>query len=167
MTSARRPMPVAEISLVLATLAVAMLTGCRQTAAPAPSYPATKKGDVVDDYAGTKVADPYRWMESLDSKDVSDWVAASNAVTEPYLNSLPLRGHFKTRLTELWNYPRSGVPVVEGGHIFYARNTGLQKQAPVFMRAAVDAPPAMIIDPNVISSDGSLSLSEWQPSPNG
>ena len=106
-------------------------------------YPTPRKDATVDDYAGTKVADPYRWMESLDSKDVADWVAASNAVTEPYLNSLPLREHFKKRLTELWNYPRTGVPIVEGGHIFYARNTGLQKQAPVFMRASADAPPSM------------------------
>jgi prolyl oligopeptidase len=128
-------------------------------------YPTPRKDGTVDNYAGTKVADPYRWMESLDSRDVADWVAASNAVTEPYLSTLPLRGHFKTRLTELWNYPRTGVPIVEGGHIFYSRNTGLQKQAPVFMRAAADAPPALVIDPNVISADGSLSLSEWQPSP--
>ena len=149
-------------------LAVSLLAAACQQATPAKpmlKYPTPRKDATVDDYAGTKVADPYRWMESLDSKEVADWVTASNAVTEPYLNSLPLREHFKKRLTELWDYPRTGVPIVEGGHIFYARNTGLQKQAPVFMRAAADAPPAMIIDPNVISSDGSLSLSEWQPSP--
>ncbi len=140
---------------------------CQQ---PAPAktmlkYPTPRNDGTVDDYHGTKVADPYRWMESLDSKEVADWVAASNAVTEPYLASLPLRDHFKKRLTELWNYPRTGVPTLEGGHLFYARNTGLQKQAPVFMRKGAEAPPAMVIDPNVISTDGSLSLSEWQPSP--
>src|SRR5579864_8547163 len=127
MTSARRPMPVAEISLVLATLAVAMLTGCRQTAAPAPSYPATKKGDVVDDYAGTKVADPYRWMEDLDSKDVADWVAAENRVTFDYLGKLPMRQHFKQRITELWNYPKVSVPVREGGRYFFQKNSGLEQ----------------------------------------
>jgi prolyl oligopeptidase len=140
---------------------------CQQTA-PSKTmlkYPTPRKDGTVDDYAGTKVADPYRWMESLDAKEVADWVTASNGVTEPYLQSLPLREHFKKRLTELWNYPRVGVPIVEGGHLFYARNTGLQKQAPVFMRAGAAAAPVLVIDPNIISADGSLSLSEWQPSP--
>jgi prolyl oligopeptidase len=153
-------------SILLLTLAL-FAAACQRNA-PAKTmlkYPQPRKGSTVDDYSGTKVADPYRWMESLDSKEVADWVAASNAVTEPYLQSLPLREHFKTRLTELWNYPRTGVPTLEGGRMFYARNTGLQKQAPVFMRASIDAAPALVIDPNVISADGSLSLSEWQPSP--
>ena len=92
-------------------------------------YPVPRKGDVVDDYGGTKITDPYRWMEALDSKEVADWVAASNGVTEPYLKSLPLREHFNKRLTELWNYPRVGLPVVEAGKLFYARNAGLQRQA--------------------------------------
>jgi prolyl oligopeptidase len=154
--------------IVVLTLAL-LAAACQQTA-PAKTmlkYPQPRKESTVDDYSGTKVADPYRWMESLDSKEVADWVAASNAVTEPYLQSLPLREHFRKRLTELWNYPRTGVPTVEGGHIFYARNTGLQKQAPIFMRTGVDAAPSLVIDPNVISADGSLSLSEWQPAPDG
>src|SRR3954466_16158707 len=98
---------------------------CQHTAPPKTmlKYPTPRKDGTVDEYAGTKVADPYRWMESLDSKATAEWVAGSNAVTEPYLNSLPLRDHFKKRLTELWNYARTGVPIVEGGHIFYARNT--------------------------------------------
>jgi prolyl oligopeptidase len=128
-------------------------------------YPTARRGDTVDDYAGTKVADPYRWMEALDSKEVADWVAASNDVTETYLKQLPLRDHFNKRLTELWNYPRTSVPVVEGGRLFYERNTGLQRQAPVFLRAGLHAPPALVIDPNVISRDGSVSLSQWMPSP--
>jgi len=152
----------------LLLLPLLLLTTACQDAAPTQTmltYPTPRTDGTTDDYAGTKVADPYRWMESLDAPDVAAWVAASNAVTEPYLRSLPLREHFKTRLTELWNYSRTGVPAVEGGRLFYARNTGLQKQAPVFMRTGVDAPPALVIDPNVISADGSLSLSEWAPSP--
>jgi prolyl oligopeptidase len=122
---------------------------------------------VVDDYAGTKVPDPYRWMEALDSKEVADWVAASNAVTDPYLAKLPLREHFNSRLTELWNYPRVSVPVIEGGKLFYAKNTGLQRQAPLFVRASATAPPSLVIDPNEISEDGSVSLAQWTPSPDG
>jgi len=158
---------VKRAALVLALTFFA--TACQQATPPTMTlkYPTPRKDGTVDDFAGTKVADPYRWMESLDAKDTADWVAASNAVTEPYLASLPLRDHFKKRLTELWNYPRTGVPVVEGGHIFYSRNTGLQRQAPVFMRANVEGAPSLVIDPNVVSADGSVSLSEWQPSPDG
>jgi prolyl oligopeptidase len=143
---------------------------CQRADPPPPpqlKYPAAAKGDVVDDYGGTKVPDPYRWMEALDSKEVADWVARSNAVTDPYLMKLPLRGPFNKRLTELWNYPRVSVPVVKAGELFYARNTGLQRQSPIFVRAGVTAPPRLVIDPNVISEDGSLSLSQWTPSPDG
>src|ERR1041384_8876054 len=86
--------------------------GCAPTDPPVPklTYPAAPMGAVVDDYGGTKVPDPYRWMESLDSKEVAGWVAAENAVTEPYLKSLPLRAPFVARLTALWNYPRVGLP---------------------------------------------------------
>ena len=132
-----------------------------------PTYPTAHKGDVVDDYGGTRVPDPYRWMEALDSKEVAEWVAASNAVTEPYLATLPLREHFNTRLTELWNYPRVSIPIVRGGRLFYTRNTGLQRQSPVFVRAGTTAQPELVIDPNAISEDGSVSLSQWMPSPDG
>jgi prolyl oligopeptidase len=141
--------------------------GCRRENAPDPplKYPQTQKGTVVDDYAGVKVPDAYRWMEALDAKEVADWVAAENSVTEPYLRVLPLRDHFNKRLTELWNYPRVGVPDVENATLFYARNTGLQRQSPVFMRTSIDAPPVLVIDPNAISEDGSLSVGQWTPSP--
>jgi prolyl oligopeptidase len=128
-------------------------------------YPVARKGDAVDDFNGVKIADPYRWMEDLDSKEVADWVAAENAVTEPYLRSLPLRDHFKRRLTELWDHPRVSVPVVESGRIFYSRNTGLQRQSPIYVRNAIDAQPALVLDPNKISEDGSVSLGQWTPSP--
>jgi prolyl oligopeptidase len=153
------------------TLLVVMLSAIAVSCTPTETkeaglkYPVARKDNVVDDYGGTKIADPYRWMEALDSKEVADWVTASNAVTEPYLRSLPLRDHFNKRLTELWNYPRVGLPVVEAGKLFYARNAGLQRQAPVYMRASVSAAPALVIDPNEISPDGSLSLGQWTPSP--
>ena len=147
---------------------VTMTIACGKTeTAPRQTlkYPTTTKASVVDDYAGVKVPDPYRWMEALDSKEVADWIAAENSVTEPYLKSLPLRDPLNKRLTELWNYARVGVPTVEHGTLFYARNTGLQRQSPVFMRSRIDAPPTLVIDPNAISEDGSLSLAEWVPSP--
>ena len=132
---------------------------------PALPYPVTATGDVVEDYHGSKVPDPYRWMEDLDSKPVADWVAAQNAVTDPYLDRLPLRRHFNERLTELWNYPRVGLPDIEAGQLFYSKNTGLQRQAPVFRRAGIAGEPTLVIDPNAISEDGSVSLAQYQPSP--
>jgi prolyl oligopeptidase len=104
-------------------------------------------------------------MEDLDSKEVAEWVASSNSVTESYLEKLPLREHFKKRLTELWNYSRVGVPVVERGELFYSRNSGLQRQDPIFVQTGLTAPPRLVIDPNVISADGSVSLAQWSPSP--
>jgi prolyl oligopeptidase len=151
-------------SLILFAL---LATACGDAEPPQPhlAYPLAHKGDVIDDYAGTKVPDPYRWMEALDSKEVAGWVAASNAVTDPYLANLPLREHFNRRLTELWNYPRVSVPIVKAGKLFYSKNSGLQRQSPIYVRSALAAPPTLVIDPNVISEDGAISLSQWMPSP--
>ena len=128
-------------------------------------YPETRKGDVVDVYGATTVADPYRWMEDLESPEVADWVAAQNAVTRAHLESLPHRAPLVRRLTELWNYARTGVPVIENETLFYARNSGLQRQAPVYMRRGVDGPAAIVLDPNVLSPDGSVSMAHFAPSP--
>jgi prolyl oligopeptidase len=129
------------------------------------TYPPTRQSDVVDLYGQTRVADPYRWLEDLDSPEVAAWVAAQNAVTFAHLESLPLRRHFTDRLTELWDYPRTGLPVIESGRLFYSRNTGLQRQAPVYMRTGMFDPPAMVLDPNALSPDGSVSLAQYTPSP--
>ena len=161
--------PSATARSILALLMMLAIVGCHgaNSSQGRVSYPPTHKGDVVDDYGGVKVADPYRWMEALDSKEVADWVKAQNAVTEPYLANLPLRKHFHDRLTQLWDYARVGVPQIEQGRLFYARNTGLQRQSPLFMRTSVASPPVLVIDPNAISEDGSVSLSQWRVSPDG
>jgi prolyl oligopeptidase len=161
-------MPSRFVPAIIIVLSAA-LTGCQPTVVPdaAMSYPATRKADVVDDYFGTKVADPYRWMEDLDSKEVAEWVAAQNQVSFDYLGKLPMRERFKQRITELWDYPKVGLPVREGGRLFYQKNTGLQRQSPLFVRASLTAEPAIVLDPNVISPDGTLSLAQWAPSPDG
>jgi len=125
---------------VLIVVAVAALApSARLLQAQKPAYPAAEKGSVVDDYFGTKVPDPYRWMEDLDSKPVADWVKAENAVTSGYLDKLQLRDDLKKRITELWNYPKVSTPFTEGGRIFYRKNSGLQKQSPFYMRTTLDA----------------------------
>ncbi len=151
----------------LMVFAVAALSACSppEPRPAVPAYPVTARGSVIEDYHGTKVADPYRWMEDLDSPRVAEWIAAQNAVTDPYLAALPHSLLLRERLTALWNYPRTGLPVSEGGRLFYSKNTGLQRQAPVFMRDSTEAPPSLVIDPNVISSEGAVALSLWEPSP--
>jgi len=131
------------------------------------AVPSTPCGDAVDDYHGTRVADPYRWLEDLSSPATRAWVEAQNAVTLPLLARLPQRAALLERLTQLWNYPRTGLPLMESGQLYYRHNTGLQKQAPIYRRATPDAPPQLLLDPNALSADGSVSLADFQPSPDG
>jgi len=151
--------------LALGLITMAACTSTSEPPKPALAYPATTMGSVVEDFGGTKVADPYRWMESLDSPEVKPWIAAQNAVTEPFLNALPHRKTLNERLTALWDYPRVGLPSLEGGQMFYAKNSGLQRQAPIFRRDDIDKPPTLVIDPNVISEEGTIALAEYKVSP--
>jgi prolyl oligopeptidase len=130
-------------------------------------YPLTTKGNVVDDYHGQEVADPYRWLEDLGSAETRAWIDAQNSVTLPFLEHLPRRAAFLERLTQLWNYPRTELPLREAGQLFYRRNTGLQKQSALYMRTSWAAEPVLLLDPNTLSVDGSVSLADWAPSPDG
>jgi len=160
-------MPHAARFLSFIVFPAILTVGCQQAAVQKTSYPPSTRGDVVDDYFGTKVADPYRWMEDLESKEIGDWIAAQNKLTFGYLEKLPLREHFRKRITELWNYPRVGVPQHEGTRYFFEKNTGLQRQAVLYVSASLDAEPGVVIDPNALWPDGSTSLSQWSPSPDG
>ncbi|HET9982592.1 MAG TPA: prolyl oligopeptidase family serine peptidase [Longimicrobiales bacterium] len=132
-----------------------------------PAYPETRAVDHVDDYFGTTVADPYRWMEDLNSADVAAWVRAENAVSESHLSALPMRAWFKDRITALWNYPKVTVPTRRAGRLFYSRNSGLQRQSVVYTRATPTAPERVVIDPNTFSADGRLALAGFSPAPDG
>src|SRR5436190_14312912 len=92
------------------------------------TYPDAKRGDQVDDYHGTKIADPYRWLEDPDSADTRAWVEAENKVTFDFLNQIPERARIKERLTKLWDFERYDVPFKEAGRYFYFKNDGLQNQ---------------------------------------
>jgi prolyl oligopeptidase len=129
------------------------------------AYPQSRKGEVTDDYFGTKVADPYRWMEDLNAPEVKQWVDAENAVALKYLDALPQRDALKTRITELWNYPKVTPPYYEGRHWFYNRNSGLQRQSVVFTRETLRGAETIVLDPNRLSPDGSVALSGFMPSP--
>ena len=134
---------------------------------PHLEYPPTRMVETVDNYYGTEIRDPYRWLEDLDSPAVTGWVKAQNALTLPYLAALPGRETFKTRLTALYDFARTSVPFWEGGRWYYTKNSGLQKQSVWWSRVRLDGPEKMVIDPNALSPDGSISLSVFAPSPDG
>ncbi len=123
------------------------------------TYPPTRKGDQIDDYHGVKVADPYRWLEDLDSAETSAWVEAQNKLTFSFLNEIPSRARIKDRLTKLWNYERYGVPFKESSNYFYTRNSGLQNQSVLYTVTSLDGQPKVLLDPNTLSADGTVALS--------
>ncbi len=124
----------------------------------AMKYPQTQKGDTVDDYFGNKVADPYRWLEDTESDETADWIEKQNEITQSYLKSLPDREPMRARLEKLWNYERFGLPRRRGETYFYSHNDGLQDQSVLYKAAALDADREVLIDPNTLSEDGTVSL---------
>ena len=135
--------------------------------ATALTYPAARTVDHVDDYNGVKVADPYRWMEDLESNEIAQWVKAENDITFPFLRSIPQRTSIESRLTRMWNYERFGTPFKEGGRYFYTRNDGLQNQSVLYVAESLDAKPRMLLDPNTLSADGTVSLGGYSISDDG
>jgi prolyl oligopeptidase len=142
-----------------------MVQSCAQK--PKIDYPETKKTDVTDDYHGTKIADPYRWLENDTSAETGAWVKAENEVTSAYLSKIPFREQLKNRLTELWNYPKYGVTFKEGNRYFYFKNDGMQNQSILYMQESLDAEPTVLLDPNKLSEDGTVSLGEYDFSKDG
>lgn len=130
-------------------------------------YPKARKSDHVDDYFGTKVADPYRWLEDTDSVETKAWVEAQNQITFGYLNQIPERAKIKERLTKLYNYEKYGVPFREGGRYFYSKNDGLQNQSVIYTMTSLDGQPRVLIDPNTLSTDGTVALSGMEVSDDG
>ena len=95
-------------------------------------YPVARKAEQADDYHGTKVADPYRWLEDLDSDETRQWVEAENKLSSDFLDAIPARASIRDRLAKLWNYEKYGVPFKEGARYFYSRNSGLQDQSVLY-----------------------------------
>jgi prolyl oligopeptidase len=124
-------------------------------------YPKTRRGEQVDDYHGTKVADPYRWLEDdvRKSTEVAAWVEAENKLTFDYLKAIPEREAIQKRLTELWNYEKYSVPFKDGGRFFYTKNDGLQNQSVLYVLDKLDGAAHVLLDPNTWSKDGTVALS--------
>jgi len=155
------------VSLNLGTRAQNSTTGGSQQMMKKNSYPTAKKGEQVDDYHGVKVADPYRWLEDLDSDETRNWVEAENKLTFGFLEAIPARAAIKDRLTKLWNFEKFGVPFKEGSRHFYSRNSGLQNQSVLYTVTSVTDEPRMVLDPNTLSADGTVALSGIQVSNGG
>jgi prolyl oligopeptidase len=124
------------------------------------SYPPTRQVDQVDDYFGTTVSDPYRWLEDdvRESDEVAEWIASQNEITFAYINQLPFREQIESRLTRLWDYEKYGPPFKKGGHYYYSKNDGLQNQSVLYQLPTLDAQPTVLLDPNTWSDDGTIAL---------
>jgi prolyl oligopeptidase len=130
-------------------------------------YPKTAVGEQVDDYHGTRVADPYRWLEDTDSAETRAWIEAQNKLTFGFLEGIPEREGLRQRLTELWDYPKAWAPLKKGRRYFQLRNSGLQNQDVLHVMEGLQGEPRLLLDPNTLSSDGTVALTGWEVSPDG
>src|SRR5512136_1986584 len=131
------------------------------------TYPTTHTVDQVDDYHGTLVHDPYRWLEDVDSPETLDWIHRQNELTFGFLAQIPARERLRKRLTELWDYPKAQAPVKRGGRTFQLRNSGLQNQDALFVCESLSAEQRLLLDPNALSADGTVALNSWKVSSDG
>jgi prolyl oligopeptidase len=133
------------------------------------AYPPAKRGDTVDIYHGTKVSDPYRWLEDdvRKSPEVREWVEAENKLTSAYLATIPQRNAIQKRLTALLDYEKFSIPSKHGGRYFWTRNTGLQNQSVLFVQDSLASEPRLLLDPNTFSKDGTVALAGTAVSDDG
>jgi prolyl oligopeptidase len=157
------------LALLLSSLLAACSAGSVRQAdtPPAFAYPPAARIAQVDDYHGTRVEDPYRWLEQVDAAQTRRWITAENALAQPYLEGIPARETIKKRLTELWNHERYSLPVHRGDRYFYLRNDGLQNQSVLYVADGLHGQPRVLLDPNALSKDATIALAEIMPSPDG
>jgi len=145
---------------LIGVLVIGAAAGAQQ---PAPiSYPVTKTVPHVDDYHGTKIADPFRWLEDDTASSVKAWVTAQNAVTFGYLNQIPYRAALLARLKELSNYPRVSAPARRRGWVIFTKNSGLQNQSVYYIQRGLAAKEDVLIDPNTLTADGTTRVGGFE-----
>lgn len=153
--------------VVLAAAVTVLCTACAhdpsslstKRSADDMSYPVSRTVDHTDDYHGERVADPYRWLEDIDSTETLSWIEAQNKVTFAHLDTITQREPIRSRLTQLWNYEKFGVPTRRGDSYFYTYNDGLKNQPQVLVQQGLDGTPRVLLDPNTLSTDGTVALS--------
>ncbi len=138
--------------------AMALALSVALAAQPPLTYPPTPRSAVVDDYFGVKVADPYRWLEDDNAPETKAWVEAQNKVTSAYLEAIPARKVLRDRITKLWDFEKFSAPFKRGGRYFYSHNSGLQNQAVLFVTEDPAARGRVLLDPNTLSTDGTMAL---------
>ena len=158
-----------RLATLFALSAAALTTSCKsnQMKIERLPYPETPRGEVVDNYFGTEVADPYRWLEDDNSEATAAWVEAENAVTQDYLRQIPYRDAIRERLTELWNYPKQGSLSRHGDYYYYFYNDGLQNQSVLHRTGDPAAEGEVFLDPNSLSDDGTVALADLSFSEDG
>lgn len=153
--------------LALAGLVIG-LSACEQKKEKMLQYPVTNEVDTVDVYHGVEIADPYRWLEDDNSEETKAWVVEQNKVTDAYLAEIPFRQKIKDRLTQIWDYPKFGLPFKKGDYWYFYKNDGLQQQYVIYqMTSLEDENPVVFLDPNTFSEDGSVALSSLSFSKDG
>jgi prolyl oligopeptidase len=153
--------------LLIGGLGVDVRAGADASVSASLAYPQTRKMDQTDNFHGVSVADPYRWLENSDSAEAKAWIEAQNKLTFSFLNQIPARDKIKERLTKLWNYERYGIPFKEGGRYFVSKNDGLQNQNVIYTTESLEAPPRLLLDPNKLSTDGTVALTSYAISDDG
>ncbi len=169
-----------RLSLLLPAALATLLAACQNppakhdqphsaapTAMTQSAYPKAKAGAQVDDYHGTRIADPYRWMEDLDSAETRAWIEAENKLTFGKLAQIPGRDRIHEKLSAVWNYEKFSPPEKYGEHYFYTRNDGLQNQSVLYVTESLDAAPRVLLDPNKLSADGTVALKSYSISDDG
>jgi len=121
-------------------------------------YPVTKKVDTIDTYFGTKIADPYRWLEDDRSAETEAWVKEQNKTTFDYLAAIPFRDKIKNRLTQIWNFEKRSAPFKKGKNYFFYKNDGIQNQSVLYVQESLNGTPKVLLDPNTLAADGTVSL---------
>ena len=130
-------------------------------------YPQTRRTDTVDTFHGMEVPDPYRWLEDIDSEQTQAWIAEQNRLTFGYLSQIPAQEQIAARISELWNYEKYDPPFKRGGRYFFARNDGLQNQSVLYWMEWLDDQPRALLDPNLLSEDGTVALTSYAVSEDG
>lgn len=141
-----------------ALIAALLSIGSTGAFAQSPTCPDAHKTDQADDYHGTRVADPYRWLEDDRSPETAAWVKAENQLTAEYFSHIPYRRQLMTRLERLQNYPRYTPPFRRGDYYFFRKNAGLQNQNVVYVQQGLAGTPRVLLDPNKFSADGTSRL---------
>ena len=146
------------LPMILFSALAACNGGEKKETKTALTYVKTRKCDTVDTYFGTKIADPYRWLEDDKSAETGDWVKAQNKVTFDYLATIPFRDKIKERLTKIWNFAKCTAPFKKGKYYFYYKNTGVQNQSVLYVQEGLNGTPRLLLDPNTLAADGTASL---------